>query len=70
MYVGVLLILLGEAWLFGAAALLLYAAVVGAGFHLFVMFYEEPALKRRFGESYRRYCESTPRWVPRAWRAR
>jgi protein-S-isoprenylcysteine O-methyltransferase Ste14 len=66
MYVGVSLILLGEALLFGAPALLLYAAVVGVGFHLFVVFYEEPTLGRRFGESYQRYCARTPRWIPRA----
>ena len=28
---------------------------------------EEPALERRFGESYRRYQANVPRWIPR-WR--
>jgi protein-S-isoprenylcysteine O-methyltransferase Ste14 len=64
MYVGVLLILLGEAWFFGSSSLLGYAAIVFVCFHLFVLLYEEPALKRRFGESYRRYCGTTPRWIP------
>src|SRR5262245_36388559 len=65
MYVGVLLILLGEAWFFGSSSLLGYAAILFVCFHLFVLLYEEPALKRRFGESYQRYCETTPRWIPR-----
>jgi protein-S-isoprenylcysteine O-methyltransferase Ste14 len=65
MYVGVLLTLLGEAWLFGSRALLAYAAIVFTWEHLFVVFYEEPALKRKFGESYSDYLARTPRWIPR-----
>lgn len=26
---------------------------------------EEPQLRRKFGESYRIYCEQVPRWIPR-----
>jgi len=29
-----------------------------------VLLYEEPALGRKFGASYQRYCETVPRWVP------
>lgn len=65
MYVGVLLALLGEAWLFGSRTLLVYAAIVFACFHLFVTLYEEPALKRKFGEPYSNYLARTPRWIPR-----
>jgi protein-S-isoprenylcysteine O-methyltransferase Ste14 len=66
MYFGVLLALLGEAWLFRSAALLLYAVMAFTWQHLFVLFYEEPALKRKFGESYLDYLARTPRWIPRA----
>jgi protein-S-isoprenylcysteine O-methyltransferase Ste14 len=66
MYVGVVTLLFGEALLFGSLALLEYAAAASLFFHLFVLLYEEPTLRRRFGESYRRYCASVPRWVPRA----
>src|SRR5215471_11853679 len=52
MYVGVLITLLGEALLFSSLTLFLYAAIVINWQHLFVVFYEEPALKRKFGESY------------------
>jgi protein-S-isoprenylcysteine O-methyltransferase Ste14 len=65
MYVGIALVLLGEALLFSSAALLLYAAVVFLFFNLFVFFYEEPALERKFGEAYERYRASIPRWIPR-----
>lgn len=65
MYAGVLLALLGEAWLFKSSTLLVYAAIVGACVHLFVVFYEEPALRRQFGESYSDYLAGTPRWIPR-----
>jgi protein-S-isoprenylcysteine O-methyltransferase Ste14 len=65
MYLGVLTALLGHALLFGSVQVLVYAAVVSCGFQLFVLFYEEPALTQRFGESYRRYCASVPRWIPR-----
>ena len=65
MYVGVLIALLGEAWFFSSWALVLYAAIVITWQHLFVVFYEEPALKRKFGESYSDYVARTPRWIPR-----
>jgi protein-S-isoprenylcysteine O-methyltransferase Ste14 len=64
MYLGVLLTLLGEAWLFSSGALVIYAATVITWQHLFVVFYEEPALKRKFGESYSDYLARTPRWIP------
>lgn len=65
MYVGVLLALLGEAWLFRSWTLLAYAAIVFTWEHLFVVFYEEPTLRRQFGESYSDYLARTPRWIPR-----
>jgi protein-S-isoprenylcysteine O-methyltransferase Ste14 len=64
MYVGVLLTLLGEAWLFSSLTLVIYAAIVITWQHIFVVFYEEPALKRKFGESYLDYLARTPRWIP------
>jgi protein-S-isoprenylcysteine O-methyltransferase Ste14 len=32
---------------------------------LFVLFYEEPTLSKQFGEEYKRYRETVPRWIPR-----
>jgi protein-S-isoprenylcysteine O-methyltransferase Ste14 len=69
MYVGDLLVVVGEALVFESAALLLYALLVLGVCHLFVVLHEEPTLKRKFGERYERYCANVPRWVP-AGRAR
>jgi protein-S-isoprenylcysteine O-methyltransferase Ste14 len=65
MYVGVGSVLLGEALLFGSARLLGYALAVLTAFHLFVVLYEEPTLRRSFGAAYERYCERVPRWIGR-----
>ena len=63
-YIGVVLIILSEALFFGSIVLLGYAACFAIGYHLFVRFYEEPTLRRLFGQDYTRYCESVPRWLP------
>jgi len=65
MYIGVALIVAGQAWLFHSAAIAMYLAVLLIIFHLFVLFYEEPALKKQFGEEYARYRVRVPRWVPK-----
>jgi protein-S-isoprenylcysteine O-methyltransferase Ste14 len=54
-YLAALLIVLGEAWLFLSPALLAYAGVMAVLFHLFVIGYEEPTLRRRFGGTYLEY---------------
>ncbi len=64
MYVGVLLILLGESVLFASATLLGYALLAWVVVHLFVVFYEEPTLRRKFGTSYENYRKTVPRWIP------
>jgi protein-S-isoprenylcysteine O-methyltransferase Ste14 len=65
MYIGSVMVLFGEAILFQAAVLCGYAAVVFVAFYLLVLLYEEPTLLRLFGDSYRQYCRSVPRWIPR-----
>ena len=32
---------------------------------IFVMIYEEPTLRRLFGEDYIEYCRHVRRWIPR-----
>jgi protein-S-isoprenylcysteine O-methyltransferase Ste14 len=64
-YVGVVLVVVGEALLSGMVVLFGYAAFMAIGYHLFVRYYEEPTLGRLFGESYARYREAVPRWLPR-----
>jgi protein-S-isoprenylcysteine O-methyltransferase Ste14 len=65
MYIGVFLVLLGEAGLFRAPMLLAYAAFFCGPVELFVVYYEEPTLRRQFGESYEQYRSSVPRWIPK-----
>src|SRR5262249_29874555 len=64
MYLGIDLLLLGEAVLFESWILLGYAILVGAGFHLFVIYYEEPTLARKFEVKYEVYRVRVPRWLP------
>jgi len=64
MYLGVVLVLVGESLVFASPMMLRYAALILLAFHLFVVYYEEPHLRRRFGEAYVHYCRSVPRWLP------
>jgi protein-S-isoprenylcysteine O-methyltransferase Ste14 len=63
-YIAVLALVVGQALLFGRRDVLVYAAALAAGFHLFVLLYEEPALRRQFGSEYEAYCRAVPRWLP------
>ena len=65
MYLSVTVILLGEVLLTGSRALLLYWAVWFGLVNLFVIGYEEPVLRRRFGASYERYTREVRRWLPK-----
>jgi protein-S-isoprenylcysteine O-methyltransferase Ste14 len=65
MYLSVSLIALGEALLARSTDLLLYWATFFAAANLYVMGYEEPNLKRRFGADYDRYRNAVGRWIPR-----
>ena len=69
-YISVIALLVGQALLFGSAVLLACAALVAIGFHLFVVFYEEPTLRRQFGAEYENYCRRVRRWIPRLRAAR
>jgi protein-S-isoprenylcysteine O-methyltransferase Ste14 len=64
MYVAVVSILLGEAVLLAAPAILVWLAVFLVTAHTFVVVWEEPSLERTFGESYRAYRARVWRWLP------
>jgi protein-S-isoprenylcysteine O-methyltransferase Ste14 len=70
MYTGVLFALAGEVILFESRRLAVYAAVVWFAVHLFVRFYEEPTLARRYGDEFSTFRRNVPRWLPRlrAWK--
>lgn len=69
MYLAVLAIIVGQALAFANVRLLAYAVAVWVGFATFVKLYEEPTLKRRYGEQYEAYRRAVPAWLPRmrAW---
>jgi protein-S-isoprenylcysteine O-methyltransferase Ste14 len=64
MYVGVLLVLLGEALFFRSLDFLVYVVIWLAVVLINVLVYEEPNLRRKFGASYDRYCGVVRRWIP------
>lgn len=68
MYVGVFLVLLGEIVFFASPALLIYTVAWFICVNLFVLLYEEPALRGKFGQEYDDYCRSVSRWIPRGQR--
>ena len=63
MYVGVLGVIFGWALFFKALPLAAYGVCVALLFHLFVVIYEEPHLKKMFGSNYDEYCSQTGRWL-------
>ncbi len=64
MYVAIAFILTGEALFFQSWTLLAYAFFIWLGQHLFVLLYEEPTLKKKFGPEYETYLKTVPRWLP------
>src|SRR5437867_11215321 len=68
MYLGAGLVLLGAAMFYGSFGLALYTIVFWSMAHLFVLFYEEPILRKKFGSEYEAYTSSRRRWMP-LWRS-
>lgn len=69
MYVGFTAGWIGLWVVFGHAdpVLIAVVATVALGVHLFVVFYEEPTLRKKFDGDYEEYCRNVRRWWPR-WR--
>jgi protein-S-isoprenylcysteine O-methyltransferase Ste14 len=65
MYIGAGLAMTGAALFYQSSALLGYAAAFLLVSHLFVVAYEEPTLRRTFGNDYTAYCDTVGRWWPR-----
>lgn len=65
MYIGGFLILVGFGLFEDSISILLFCPVWLFIAHLFVVFYEEPGLVARFGESYTKYKQTVNRWVPK-----
>lgn len=63
MYIGVMLLLMGEAIFWQSLVLAAYAGIVFLAFNLFIILHEEPRLKRDFGDEYERYFQKVRRWL-------
>jgi len=62
MYVGVMLMLIGECLVTMSVPLLVYSGFVFIFFNLFVILMEEPRLSKTFGKAYNDYKQSVRRW--------
>src|SRR5262245_30257849 len=62
---GVMVILFGEAALFGLPSLLIWALIFMAVNMVYIPLSEEPGLRGRFGADYEEYARHVPRWLPR-----
>ena len=62
MYLGVASVIFGQALAYGSRWVTTYGCVVVVAFNLFVLLYEEPTLRRLFGQQYEQYCSKVPRW--------
>ena len=67
MYLGMALVMIGEALLLPAITteMLIVTAILAALVTLLVVFYEEPHLHEVFGAEYDHYRQQVPRWIPR-----
>ena len=62
MYVGVLLMLLAQAFFFESNTLWGYTLAVFIAFNFFILFFEEPRLRKDFGAAYTAYSKKVRRW--------
>ena len=62
-YVGVTILLLGEAIYFLSWRLVVYAVVLLIVFHIWILLHEEPRLRRVFGAEYDEYSARVRRWI-------
>ena len=64
MYVGVILILLTESWIFWSTTLLTYTALCFIIANILIIGYEENRLRFKYGDEFRHYCKHVGRWIP------
>jgi len=65
MYVAQVAILLGLFLYRGELLLMAHVAIYAGVVQGWIVWREEPELRRRFGEEYLRYAQRVPRWIPR-----
>ena len=70
MYIGGWIVLFGFGLYLHSFSILLMSLAALLLAHLFVILYEEPHLRDKFGVTYFDYCNSVSRWIPRLPRAK
>jgi protein-S-isoprenylcysteine O-methyltransferase Ste14 len=65
MYLAVLSVVAGQALVLWRPVLVAYGAALAVAFVAFVLAYEEPTLRRRYGAGYDAYRDAVPGWWPR-----
>ena len=65
MYLADMLIFFGGFLILGHLLLLFYFLISFPIIHMFVVYIEEPELKKIFGKQYIEYTKKIPRWIPR-----
>lgn len=63
MYIAILITFFGGFLILGHFLLLIYTLLAFPALHLFVIYKEEPELKRLFGKEYLNYLKKVPRWL-------
>ena len=70
MYIGAGMTLAGAALYYQSPSILIYTCLFFLITHLFVVSYEEPTLRRTFGDEYEAYFCRVSRWLPRQVRSK
>jgi protein-S-isoprenylcysteine O-methyltransferase Ste14 len=65
MYIGAGMTLAGAALFYQSLSILIYTGLFLLITHLFVVLYEEPTLRRTFGDEYEAYFRRVRRWLPK-----
>jgi len=62
MYIGVMMMLIGESIFFQSYVLVAYSLFIFIAFNIFIIFFEEPRLQDDFGSEYIEYIKKVRRW--------
>ena len=65
MYIGAGMTLAGAALFYESLSIFIYTGAFFLITHLFVVLYEEPTLRRIFGDEYEAYFRRVRRWLPK-----
>ena len=65
MIIGVLIVLTGESLAILSLNVFIWTLIFFIINNIWYIFYEEPDLEKKFGDEYRKYKKSVPRWIPR-----